>query len=96
MASSDSSEGGSPSLTAGRYLVSRELARGGMGAILEANDESLDREVAMKVMLEAGEQDQVARQRFLREALVLARLSHPNIVPIHDMGRDEQGRRFYR
>jgi len=75
--------------------VSRELARGGMGAILEANDESLDREVAMKVMLEAGEQDQVARQRFLREALVLARLSHPNIVPIHDMGRDEQGRRFY-
>jgi serine/threonine protein kinase/WD40 repeat protein len=95
MPSSDPSEAGRPSLTAGRYLVSRELARGGMGAILEANDESLDREVAMKVMLDDAEQDQVARQRFLREALVLARLSHPNIVPIHDMGRDEQGRRFY-
>jgi CheY-like chemotaxis protein len=75
--------------------VSREIARGGMGAILEANDESLDREVAMKVLLEAAEQDQVARQRFLREALGLARLPHPNIVPIHDMGRDEQGRRFH-
>ncbi|NDB77675.1 MAG: hypothetical protein EB141_18860, partial [Verrucomicrobia bacterium] len=44
---------------------------------------------------EAGEQDPIARQRFLREALVLARLEHPNIVPIHEMGRDAQGRRFY-
>ncbi len=75
--------------------MGREIARGGMGAILEATDQSLDREVAMKVMLDAGESDQVARQRFLREALVLARLSHPNIVPIHELGRDEQGRRFY-
>ena len=77
------------------YIIRREIARGGMGAVLEATDQALDREVAMKVMLEAGEQDLVARQRFLREALVLARLSHPNIVPIHEMGRDEQGRRFY-
>lgn len=77
------------------YQVRRELARGGMGAILEATDQTLDREVAMKVMLEAGEQDPIARQRFLREALVLARLEHPNIVPIHEMGRDAQGRRFY-
>ena len=77
------------------YTPGREIARGGMGAILSATDQSLDREVAMKVMLEAGERDPVARQRFLREALVLARLEHPNIVPIHEMGRDPQGRRFY-
>ena len=77
------------------YQVRRELARGGMGAILEATDQTLDRDVAMKVMLEAGEQDPVARQRFVREALVLARLEHPNIVPIHELGRDAQGRRFY-
>lgn len=77
------------------YTPGREIARGGMGAILSATDQTLDREVAMKVMLEAGERDPVARQRFMREALVLARLEHPNIVPIHEMGRDEQGRRFY-
>lgn len=77
------------------YTPGREIARGGMGAILSATDQSLDREVAMKVMLEAGERDPVARQRFIREALVLARLEHPNIVPIHEMGRDDQGRRFY-
>jgi serine/threonine protein kinase len=77
------------------YTPGREIARGGMGAILWATDQTLDREVAMKVMLEAGEKDAVARQRFLREALVLARLEHPNIVPIHEMGRDAQGRRYY-
>jgi len=77
------------------YTPGREIARGGMGAILSATDQTLDREVAMKVMLEAGEKDAVARQRFLREALVLARLEHPNIVPIHEMGRDAQGRRYY-
>ncbi|NDE99217.1 MAG: FHA domain-containing protein, partial [Verrucomicrobia bacterium] len=59
---------------AGNYVIRREIARGGMGAILSATDQTLDREVAMKVMLEAGEQDPIARQRFLREALVLARL----------------------
>ena len=95
MADSDDSSGNAPLPAAGRYAVSREIARGGMGAILEANDLSLDREVAMKVMLDSAESDQTARQRFLREALVLARLSHPNIVPIHELGRDEQGRRFY-
>jgi len=95
MADSDDSSGNAPPPAAGRYAVSREIARGGMGSILEANDLSLDREVAMKVMLDSAESDQTARQRFLREALVLARLSHPNIVPIHELGRDEQGRRFY-
>ncbi len=95
MADSDDSSGNAPPPAAGRYAISREIARGGMGAILEANDLSLDRDVAMKVMLDSAESDQTARQRFLREALVLARLSHPNIVPIHELGRDEQGRRFY-
>jgi serine/threonine protein kinase/Leucine-rich repeat (LRR) protein len=81
--------------TSSAYTPGREIARGGMGAILSATDQTLDREVAMKVMLEAGEQDPIARQRFLREALVLARLEHPNIVPIHEMGRNAEGRLFY-
>jgi len=78
-----------------RYVVGREIAKGGMGAILEAKEPSLDREVAMKVMLDSGESAHTARQRFVREALVLARLEHPNIVPIHELGRNADGQHFY-
>ena len=77
------------------YLPGREIARGGMGAILSATDQTLDREVAMKVMLLEDEASSTSRQRFLREALVLARLEHPNIVPIYEMGRNAQGQLFY-
>ncbi len=79
----------------GHYQVGREIAKGGMGAILEAKDQSLDREVAMKVMLLQVGSSQTSRQRFVREALVLARLEHPNIVPIHEMGRNADGQLFY-
>ena len=65
-----------------------------MGAVLDARDQKLGRSVAMKVMLvrQAGAEDQ---QRFLQEARVLGQLAHPNIVPVHDVGTDEQGRLFY-
>lgn len=78
----------------GEYAIEREIARGGMGCVLQAQDRKLARTVAMKVMLRrrAGEEDQ---QRFLQEARVLGQLAHPNIVPVHDMGVDEQGRPFY-
>jgi serine/threonine protein kinase len=76
------------------YRPGRELARGGMGAVLAASDVKLGRSVAMKVMLrrDATEEEQ---QRFLQEARVLGQLAHPNIVPVHDLGTDEQGRVFY-
>ncbi len=77
------------------YRPGREIARGGMGAILSATDQSLDREVAMKIMLVEAEASSTSRQRFVREALVLARLEHPNIVPIHEMGRNAEGQLFY-
>ena len=65
-----------------------------MGAVLDARDQKLGRSVAMKVMLRrnASEEEQ---QRFLQEARVLGQLAHPNIVPVHDVGADEQGRLFY-
>ena len=65
-----------------------------MGAVLDARDNKLGRSVAMKVMLHrnASEEEQ---QRFLQEARVLGQLAHPNIVPVHDVGTDEQGRLFY-
>ena len=77
------------------YTVGGEIARGGMGSILEAEDRRLGRKVAMKVMrLEAAASDE-ARTRFVREATVLARLEHPNIVPIHELGWDAENRLFY-
>ncbi|GDY22261.1 hypothetical protein LBMAG56_36080 [Verrucomicrobiota bacterium] len=76
------------------YTPGRELARGGMGAVVAARDNKLGRSVAMKVMLLAGA-SAAERQRFLQEARVLAQLAHPNIVPVYDLGTDAQGRLFY-
>jgi serine/threonine protein kinase len=67
-----------------RYEVRGRLGRGGMGAVFEAHDRTLDREVAVKVMDHAG-----------GEAKVLAHLEHPGIVPVHDAGTLPDGRVFY-
>ena len=71
------------------YEVLRQLAKGGMGTVMEARDLTLRRTVAMKVMHRTAVCQ--AGARFDREARVLARLEHPNIVPIHAMGRDAEG-----
>ena len=67
----------------GRYSIERELGRGGMGIVYLARDVRLDRPVALKLL--PPERSSVAniRERFLHEARMAARLSHPNIVPIH-------------
>jgi serine/threonine protein kinase len=66
------------------YRPGREIARGGMGAVLDARDNKLGRSVAMKVMLRrnAPEEEQ---QRFLQAARELDRLAYPGIVPVHDL-----------
>jgi serine/threonine protein kinase len=76
----------------GEYTLVREIARGGMGQIYFGEDPQLKRHVAVKVssVSEAGEDP-----RFSKEAEVLAQLAHPNIVPIHNIGVDAQGRPFY-
>ena len=76
------------------YRPGREIARGGMGAVLDARDEKFGRSVAMKVMLRRNAGDE-EKQRFLQEARVLGQLAHPNIVPVHDLGTDPHGRLFY-
>ncbi len=76
------------------YRPGQEIARGGMGAVLNAHDQKLARSVAMKVMLRAHASPE-ERLRFQLEARVLGRLAHPNIVPVHDLGVDAQGRQFY-
>lgn len=82
-------------LTGGHYRPGEEIARGGMGSVQEAKDTILQRTVAMKVLRSGTAASADARERFEREASVLARLEYPNIVPIHEMGRDAEGNAFY-
>ncbi|MGE5182443.1 MAG: WD40 repeat domain-containing serine/threonine protein kinase, partial [Acidobacteriota bacterium] len=77
---------------AGLYEVGAEIAHGGMGRIRAARDLRLDREVAIKELLEP---DAEAALRFEREALVTARLQHPGIVAIYEAGRWPSGEPFY-
>jgi serine/threonine-protein kinase len=67
----------------GRYVLERELGRGGMGIVFLARDVALERPVAIKLLPPALAALPDLRQRFLHEARTAARLSHPNIVPIH-------------
>ncbi len=78
-------------LTAGRYRVERELGRGGMATVFLAHDEELRRPVALKVLAEHLAGDDTFRARFIREAKLAGRLSHPNVVQVYDAGEtDEQ------
>jgi serine/threonine-protein kinase len=67
----------------GKYRITRELGRGGMGAVYLAEQPGLGREVAIKQLLPSA--DPVGLRRFLQEAQVMARASHPNVVQVHDL-----------
>src|SRR5689334_15196602 len=83
-----------PDLTGTRYHLLGRVARGGMGVVYAAEDERLQRRVALKVLDVPGADGDLAN-RLIREALVLARLEHPGIVPVHDVGTLNDGRVFY-
>ncbi len=68
---------------AGRYSLERELGRGGMGVVFLAREVHLDRHVAIKVLPTELAAQPALRERFLREAQLAAKLSHPHIIPIH-------------
>ena len=78
----------------GRYAVVRELARGGMGVVYVARDTQLGREVALKIMRAGATATEEERERFQIEARAAARLKHPNIVGIHDVG-EHQGQPYF-
>lgn len=80
----------SPGSRVGRYQTLDLLGRGGMGAVYRAYDPELDRIVAIK-QVRVGTRRQRGQQRLLREAQAIARLSHPHVVQIFDVGRDETG-----
>src|SRR6267142_4054269 len=69
----------------GKYRIKGELGRGGMGAVYLAEQPGLGREVAIKELIQAAAADPVALKRFLQEAQVMARTSHPNLVQVHDI-----------
>jgi eukaryotic-like serine/threonine-protein kinase len=86
--------GDAADLAGTRYVLLERVARGGMGVIYLARDEKLQRRVALKV-LDVEDRGGGLARRLVREAQVLARLEHPGIVPVHDVGALQDGRVFY-
>jgi serine/threonine protein kinase len=80
-------------IAGGRYRIERLLGGGGMAVVYCAHDEELHRTVAVKLLAEHLAEDEEFRERFLREARIAAKLSHPNVVAVYDAGEDD-GRPF--
>jgi eukaryotic-like serine/threonine-protein kinase len=78
----------------GRYQVIRRLGQGAFGRVFLARDAELQRQVAIKVPITREPGAVVDLELYLNEARVLARLSHPNIVPVHDVGHTADGRGY--
>src|SRR6478672_9240683 len=72
----------------GPYEIQSSIGAGGMGEVYRARDTRLSREVAIKVLPEAFARDQDRLQRFEYEARLLSTVNHPNILAIHDVGRE--------
>src|SRR4051812_15245937 len=77
----------------GRYRIVGRIGRGAMGVVYSAVDETMDRPVALKVLIGDLESDPDTRARFYREAQAAAQLLHPNVITIYDAG-EEQGRSY--
>lgn len=81
-----------PGTTFGGFRIEEPLGRGGMASVYRAYEAGLDRYVAVKVLPAEFLHDPTFAERFNREARVVARLEHPNIIPIYNFGIDELGR----
>lgn len=87
------SSGGLPvgSRLSGRYEILAEIGHGGMGRVYRALDHDLGEEVAIKTVLTASEGGSGEEQRLLREIQICRRITHPNVVRVHDLGRFDRG-----
>src|SRR5215472_15920465 len=70
----------------GKYRIIERIGRGGMGTVFKAHDPVLDRPVALKVISSESDATDELKARFYREAQACAKLNHPNIVVVHDLG----------
>lgn len=77
--------------TLGHYRILREIGAGGMGVVYQAEDITLERQVALKILPPEVAADDQRRLRFAREAKAVAALNHPNIVTVHSV-EDASGR----
>jgi len=73
----------------GHYHVLEQIGAGGMGLVFRASDQQLERDVAIKVLPSGMLADEAARKRFRQEALMLAKLNHPNIGTVYEFGSQE-------
>lgn len=78
-----------------KYQIIEEIGHGGMASVYRAYQPSLNRYVAIKVLSGQLAKDETFRQRFAREAKVIAQLSHPNILPIYDFGEQPELQALY-
>jgi serine/threonine-protein kinase len=83
-----------PGLVRDRYVLGERIGRGGMGEVVTAFDAQIGREVAIKRLRDKQPSDR-ALHRFFREAAIQGRLDHPSIVPVHELGVDDDGRPFF-
>ena len=79
----------------GKYKFMRSIGFGGMKAVLQVSDKDTTRKVAMAIIPDFEERPKGDVNRFIREARITARLEHPNIVPIHDIGTDVNGSPYF-
>ncbi|MBX7081699.1 MAG: protein kinase [Nannocystaceae bacterium] len=77
-------------ITVGRYRVTRRLGAGAMGLVYAARDDALDREVAIKLLQSQLAGSEASRQRLVREAQAMARLNHPNVAHVYEVGEHQQ------
>jgi tetratricopeptide (TPR) repeat protein/tRNA A-37 threonylcarbamoyl transferase component Bud32 len=88
-------DGADAPATYGRFVTRGVIGRGGMGVVMRARDPELDRDVALKVLLPAqwrGTEQSIGAPRLQREAQAMARLSHPNVVTVYEMGTAGEAR----
>ncbi len=76
-----------------KYEIGNTIAQGGMGAVIQARELTIERNIAMKVMLQSDSAEDVLR--FVSEAKITGQLEHPNIVPVHELSVDEKEQVFY-
>ena len=81
--------------SAGRYQLLGEIARGGMGAVLKGHDPELNRDLALKVLLEQHRGRADLFDRFVEEAQICGQLQHPGVVPVYELGRLPDRRPFF-
>jgi tetratricopeptide (TPR) repeat protein/tRNA A-37 threonylcarbamoyl transferase component Bud32 len=77
------------------YEILGEIGHGGMGGVLRVHDPDLDRDLAVKVLLDRHDERPEMERRFLEEARISGRLEHPGVPPVHELGRTADGRPFF-